>query len=61
MPASSLQNVKLYFRIGFNNKEILSLSAHEHGVVISIMALKRLCLYFWKEKPTLLEELAAFV
>ncbi len=27
--------VKSYFRLGFNNKEIICLLAHQHGVIIS--------------------------
>ncbi len=27
--------VKSYFRLGFSNKEILCLLAHQHGVIIS--------------------------
>ena len=34
--------VKLCFRI-FSNKEMISLSAHQHSVVVSIRTLKRLC------------------
>lgn len=28
--------VKMYFRINFSNKDIVSLSAHKHNVVVSI-------------------------
>ena len=35
--------VKLHFRIGFNNKEILAVLAQNHSVVISVRTLKRLC------------------
>ncbi len=35
--------VKSYFRLGFSNKEILCLLAHQHGVIISKMTLQRLC------------------
>ncbi|KAF7647778.1 hypothetical protein LDENG_00109780 [Lucifuga dentata] len=52
------------FRIGFSNKEILSLSAHKHSLVISIRTLKRLCqrlLLFRRKNHTNLEEVAAFL
>ncbi len=35
--------VKSYFRLGFNNKEILCLLAHQHAVIISKRTLQRLC------------------
>lgn len=35
--------VKLYFRKGFSNKEIISLSSHKHCVVMSRRTLKRQC------------------
>ena len=35
--------VKLYFGIGFTNKEIFNLVAHQHQIIISIRTLKRLC------------------
>ncbi len=35
--------VKSYFRLGFSNKEILCLLAHQHGVIISKRTLQRLC------------------
>lgn len=35
--------VELYFSIGFTNKEILNLLAHQHHIVISIRTLKRIC------------------
>ena len=35
--------VKLYAGIGFTNKEILNLLAHQHQIIISIRTLKRLC------------------
>ena len=42
-PMACVDNlVKLYFRIGFNNKEILAVLAQSHSVVISV-TLKRLC------------------
>ncbi|KAF7664486.1 hypothetical protein LDENG_00175330 [Lucifuga dentata] len=56
--------VQLYFRIGFSNKEVLSLLAHKHSLVISIRTLKRLCQrlrLFRRKNHTNLEELAAFL
>ncbi len=35
--------VKSYFRLGFSNKEILCLLAHQHAVIISKRTLQRLC------------------
>ncbi len=35
--------VKSYFRLGFSNKEILCLLAHQHWVIISKRTLQRLC------------------
>ncbi len=35
--------VKSYFRLGFSNKEILCLLAHQNGVIISKRTLQRLC------------------
>ncbi len=35
--------VKSYFRLGFSNKEIICLLAHQHGVIISKRTLQRLC------------------
>lgn len=35
--------VELYFSIGFTNKEILNLLAHQHHIVISIRTLERIC------------------
>ncbi len=35
--------VKSYFRLGFSNKEMLCLLAHQHGVIISKRTLQRLC------------------
>ena len=65
MPASTDALIKRYFRIGYNNnKEILSLLAHRHGVVISIRTLKRLCQrlgLFRRKNHTNLEEVAAFI
>ena len=65
MPRRQLEElVKLYFRIGFSNKEILSLLAHKHRVVISIRTLKRLCRklrLFRRINHTSLEEVASFV
>ncbi|KAF7651973.1 hypothetical protein LDENG_00103320 [Lucifuga dentata] len=54
--------MQLYFRI--SNKEILSLLAHKHSLVISIRTLKRLCqrLHLFRRKNhTNLEEVAAFL
>ncbi|KAK0153303.1 hypothetical protein N1851_005037 [Merluccius polli] len=56
--------VKLYFRIGFNNKEILAILAQNHSVVISVRTLKRLCgklCLFRRRNHTNLEEVAAFL
>ena len=47
-PMACVDNlVKLYFRIGFNNKEILAVLAQSHSVVISVRTLKRLCVHVW--------------
>ena len=35
--------VKLYFKIGFSNKEVISVLAHKHSVAVRIRTLKRLC------------------
>ncbi len=35
--------VKSYFRLGFSNKKIICLLAHQHGVIISKRTLQRLC------------------
>ncbi len=35
--------VKSYFRLGFSNKKILCLLAHQHAVIISKRTLQRLC------------------
>ncbi len=35
--------VKSYFRLGFSNKELLCLLAHQHRVIISKRTLQRLC------------------
>ena len=56
--------VELYFRIGFTNKEILNLLAHQHHIIISIRTLKRICKkmhLFRRKNQTDLEEVAAFV
>ncbi len=56
--------VKSYFRLGFSNKEILCLLAHQHGVIISIRTLQRLCrkIYLFRRKnQTDIEEIASFV
>lgn len=56
--------VKLYFGIGLSNKEILAVLAQNHGVVISIRTLKRLCQklrLFRRKNYTDLEEVAAFL
>ena len=42
MAASTDVLIKRYFRISYNNKEILSLLAHKHGAVISIRTQKTL-------------------
>lgn len=34
--------VELYFRIGFTNKEIPNLLAHQHDIIISIRTVKRI-------------------
>lgn len=64
MAASTDMLIKWYFRIGYNNKETLSLLAHKQGVVISIRALKRLCWklgLFRRINHTNLEEVAVFI
>ena len=56
--------MELYFRIGFTNKEILNLLAHQHHIIISIRTLKRICKkmhLFRRKNQTDLEEVAAFV
>ncbi|XP_035996634.1 uncharacterized protein LOC118564068 [Fundulus heteroclitus] len=56
--------VKLYFGIGFTNKEILSLLAHQHQIIISIRTLKRLCkrlCLYRRKNQTDPEEIASFV
>ncbi len=50
--------VKSYFRLGFNNKEIICLLAHQHGVIISKRTLQRL---FRRKNLTDIEEIASFV
>ncbi len=56
--------VKSYFRLGFSNKEILCLLAHQHGVIISKRTLQRLCKklnLFRRKNQTDIEEIASFV
>ncbi len=56
--------VKSYFRLGFSNREILSLLAHQHGVIISKRTLPRLCRklnLFRRKNQTDIEEIASFV
>ncbi len=56
--------VKSYFRLGFSNKEILCLLAHQHGVIISKRTLQRLCRklnLFRRKNQTDIEEIASFV
>ncbi len=56
--------VKSYFGLGFSNKEILCLLAHQHGVIISKRTLQRLCgkMYlFRRTNQTDIEEIASFV
>ncbi len=56
--------VKSYFRLGFSNKEILCLLAHQHGVIISKRTLQRLCRklnLFRRKNQTEIEEIASFV
>ncbi len=56
--------VKSYFRLGFSNKEILCLLAHQHGVIISKRTLQRLCRklnLFRRKNLTDIEEIASFV
>ncbi len=53
--------VKSYFRLGFSNKEILCLLAHQHGVIISKRTLQRLCRklnLFRRKNQTDIEEIA---
>lgn len=57
----------MYLRVGFNNKEIISLLLHKHDVVISAMMLKivqkegaKSCICS-EGKNTNLEGLASFV
>ncbi len=55
--------VKSYFRLGFSNKEILCLLAHQHGVIISKRTLQRLCRklnLFRRKNQTDIEEIACF-
>ncbi|XP_020563208.2 uncharacterized protein LOC110016040 [Oryzias latipes] len=56
--------VKLYFRIGFTNKEILNLLATQNQIIISIRTLKRICRklgLFRRKHHTDLEEILTFV
>ncbi len=56
--------VKSYFRLGFSNKDILCLLAHQHGVIISKRTLQRLCRklnLFRRKNQTDMEEIASFV
>ncbi len=45
--------VKSYFRLGFSNKEILCLLAHQHAVIISKRTLQQLCRNVEKIRQTL--------
>jgi len=52
------------FSIGFTNKEILNLLAHQHHIVISIRTLKRKCKkmhLFHRKNQAYLGEIAALV
>ncbi len=54
--------VKSYFRLGFSNKEMLCLLAHQHGVIISKRTLQRLCRklnLFRRKNQTDIEEIAS--
>ncbi len=56
--------VEQYFRLGFTNKEILSLLAHQHHIIISIRTLKRICkkrYLFRRKNQSNLEDIAAFL
>ncbi len=56
--------VKSYFRLGFSNKEILCLLAHQHRVIISKRTLQRLCRklnLFRRKNQTAIEEIASVV
>ncbi len=51
-------------KLGFSNKEILCLLAHQHGVIISKRTLQRLCRklnLFRRKNQTDIEEIASFV
>lgn len=50
--------LKLYFRIGVGHKEIISLLAHKHSVVVRIKTLERLLHYTQNIK---LQELTSFL
>lgn len=56
--------IKLYFRLGLNNKEILLVLAQSHRIVVSIRTLKRHCRalgLFRRKQHTDLEEVMAFI
>ncbi|KAL3973710.1 hypothetical protein ACER0C_024917 [Sarotherodon galilaeus] len=56
--------IRLYFRLSFSNKEILSILAHSHQKVISVRTLKRICKrlgLFRRKNQSNLEEVLAFV
>lgn len=59
-----MEAIKLYFGLGFNNKDILKLLAHNHRIIISIRTLKRRCRelgLFRRKNHTNLNEVIAFV
>jgi len=56
--------VKLYFRLSFNNKEILSTLANYDRIIISIRTLKRICKrlgLFRRKNQSNLRDVLAFV
>ncbi len=56
--------VKSYFRLGFSNKEILCLLAHQHGVIISKRTRSGYVgnlIYSEEKNQTDIEEIASFV
>ncbi|KAK0134343.1 hypothetical protein N1851_005019 [Merluccius polli] len=56
--------IQCYFRIGFNNKEILGVLAQNHNIVISIRTLKRRCRklgLFRRRSQTDINQVIAFV
>ncbi|KAL3987647.1 hypothetical protein ACER0C_014762 [Sarotherodon galilaeus] len=56
--------IRLYFRLSFSNKEILSILAHSHQTIISVRTLKRICKrlgLFRRKNQSNLEEVLAFV